>query len=87
MADQSKLATFREGNASNGMKQWDVSLGDPMVQVVDDDLFLRTAFGWPQAGAGGKECSKSEKTLTIGRDTHVMNCKASKIIRFQYLKS
>jgi hypothetical protein len=51
-----------------------------------DDLFLRAAFRWFQAGAGGQQGSISDETLAIGRDTHVMNHKAFKVISVQYLK-
>ena len=51
-----------------------------------DDLFLRAAFRWPQAGAGGQKSSKSDETLAIGCDTHVMDHKAFKVMSFQYLE-
>ena len=51
-----------------------------------NDLFLRAAFRWFQAGAGGQQSSISDDTLTIGCDTYVMNHKAFKVISVQYLK-
>ena len=50
-------------------------------------LFFRTAFTWFQAGTRGNENSKSDETLAIGRDTHIVNCKAIEMISVQYLKS
>jgi hypothetical protein len=52
-----------------------------------DDLFLRAAFRWFQAGARGQQSSISDETLAIGCDTHVMNHKAFKVISIQNLKN